>query len=64
MRAGGAEVRALEVVQEGERGGAGRSQEKPRAEPVRWRRRDMVFMCVLEGFRGVLQPCAWGKRWW
>lgn len=43
-----------------------RAQEKLRKLDVveRWCSRAMVFMLELDGFRGVLQPKAWGKRWW
>lgn len=32
--------------------------------PVRRRRCDIEFMCLFDGFNGVLQVRAWGKRWW
>lgn len=43
-----------------------RTQEKLRKLYVleRWCSRAMVFMLELDGFRGVLQPKACGKRWW
>lgn len=34
------------------------------ARPVRRRRWDMEFMCLSDGFKGVLHVRAWGKRWW